>query len=227
MYHHITQKEGVGLTISASKFEEQLQYLSKKGYTSYHLKELMVLKKLPTKKNVVITFDDGFESQREFAVPLLKKYGFKATFFVPLKYLGKNDAWHTKEISIMSAETLKSLDPSIVQLAHHSYAHQKYDELTVTEIAEDLRLGFEVLEKNNLSLGPFTAYPYGKFPKIAASNMQFKDQLRDAGFVYGLRIGNRVNKFPFKDPFEIQRIDIKGEFSLIKFKRKVRFGKLF
>ena len=80
MYHHITQEEGSGLTISAAKFEEQLQYLSKKGYTSYHLKELLILKKLPAKKNVVITFDDGFESQRELALPLLKSMGLKRLF---------------------------------------------------------------------------------------------------------------------------------------------------
>ena len=227
MYHHITQEEGSGLTISATKFEQQLQYLSKKGYTSYHLKELLILKKLPAKKNVVITFDDGFESQREIALPLLKKYGFKATFFIPLKYLGTNDSWHTKEIPIMTSETLKTLDLSTVELAHHSYAHKKYDALTIPEVAEDVRLSFETLDKNDMSFGPFMAYPYGKFPKLAASNLQFKNQLRDAGFAYGLRIGNRVNKFPFKDPFEIQRIDVKGEFSLRKFKRKVRFGKFF
>ena len=40
------------------------------------------------------------------------------------------------------------------------------------------------------------------------------------------RIGNRVNKFPFKNKYEIQRIDIKGQDSLLKFKLKLRFGKL-
>lgn len=227
MYHHITEADGSGLTISATKFEQQLQFLKAKGYTSYHLKELLLLQKLPKKRNVVITFDDGFESQREFAIPLLKKYGFKATLFVPLKYLGKNDSWHTGKIPIMSSETLKTLDPSVVQLAHHSFAHQKFDNMAVTEINQDFESSFKVLENNNMSFGPFIAYPYGKFPRTAALNMQFKNILRDAGFAYGLRIGNRVNKFPFKDPFEINRIDIKGEFSLRKFKRKVRFGKLF
>jgi hypothetical protein len=41
-----------------------------------------------------------------------------------------------------------------------------------------------------------------------------------------LRIGNQINKFPFKNPYEIMRIDIKGEDSLLKFKLKLRFGKL-
>ena len=40
------------------------------------------------------------------------------------------------------------------------------------------------------------------------------------------RIGNRVNRFPFKNIFEIQRIDIKGQDSLTTFKWKLRLGKL-
>jgi hypothetical protein len=40
------------------------------------------------------------------------------------------------------------------------------------------------------------------------------------------RIGNRVNRFPFKNKFEIQRIDIKGQDSLTTFKWKLRLGKL-
>ncbi|RLD27155.1 MAG: polysaccharide deacetylase family protein, partial [Bacteroidetes bacterium] len=74
---------------------------------------------------------------------------------------------------------------------------------------------------------PYLAYPYGKFPRKDPERSQFFQQLQKNNFQYGLRIGNRPNTFPFKDPFEIQRIDIKGEYSLSKFKRKIKYGKLF
>ena len=166
MYHKISASESEGLTISASKLEEQFQYLSKAGFRSYHLSELMDLKRLPSKKSVVITFDDGYVSQLEFAVPLLEKYHLKATFFIPLKYLGQTDAWNTPSYPLMTADQLKSLNPTRIEL-------------------------------------------------------------KEQQFTYGLRIGNRVNHFPFKNPFEINRIDVKGEYSLKKFQRKLKFGKLF
>ena len=40
------------------------------------------------------------------------------------------------------------------------------------------------------------------------------------------RIGNRVNSFPLQSKFEIQRIDIKGQDTLLKFKWKLKIGKL-
>ncbi len=226
MYHNVSETESNGLTISVTKLEEQFKFLAERNFQSYHFSELDNYAELPSKKNVVITFDDGFVSQLEFAVPLLKMYGLKATFFIPLKYLGKNDAWHTKSLPIMTAEILKTLDRSVIELAYHSYHHKKYNELEISEIAEDTLLSFETVEKNELGFSSALAYPYGKFPKEKFAKQKFINHLKDEGFEFRLRIGNRVNEFPFKNPFEIQRIDVKGEYSFSKFKRKLRWGKL-
>ena len=71
MYHKVSASISEGLTISAKKLEAQFQFLSEKGYKSYHLSQLMDLKKLPSQKSVVITFDDGYVSQLKYAVPLI------------------------------------------------------------------------------------------------------------------------------------------------------------
>tara|TARA_B110000238_G_C15939356_1_gene358259 strand:+ start:35 stop:739 length:705 start_codon:yes stop_codon:yes gene_type:complete len=227
MYHDVSLHRSEGLTIGISDLEAQLQYLDKQNYTSYHCKELMHLTKLDSKNNIVITFDDGFISQLELAVPLLKKYNFKATFFIPLKYLGQNDKWHTNSKNIMTAEMLNTLDPDVIELAYHSYAHDKYHELTKIEIEADISKSFDVVFSNKLQMTNSLAYPYGKYPKGKTKKKIFIEQLLTHQFQYGFRIGNRINKFPFKNPFEIQRIDVKGEFSLNKFKRHLKWGKLF
>ncbi len=47
------------------------------------------LGRLSTKKiNVVITFDDGYKSWLTYAVPILKKFGLPATFFVTFGFVG-------------------------------------------------------------------------------------------------------------------------------------------
>ena len=227
MYHNVTSAEGEGLTIGLKKLEEQFSYLSKGNYKCHHFKDLLKLKKLSSKRNIVITFDDGYVSQLELVVPLLKKYKLKATFFVPLYYLGKTDEWNTKSLPIMTAEQLRSLDPSVVELGFHSFYHRKYHELSEEEIEEDTLQCFKIVSEESLPFSPVLAYPYGKYPRDISGKKQFIELLKKHIFQYGLRIGNRVNHFPFKKPFEIQRIDIKGEFSLKKFKRKIRFGKLF
>ena len=227
MYHDVSLDRSEGLTISVATLEAQFAYLASKNYTTYHCKELLELKTLAAKRNVIITFDDGFVTQLEYAVPLLKKYGLKATFFIPLKYLGVNDMWHTATKDIMTAEMLHNLDPAVIELAHHSYAHKKYHKLSEAETAVDIAKSFEVIDKEKLLLTSVIAYPYGKYPRETPAKKVFEGQLKKQNIQLGMRIGNRVNRFPFKKPFEIERIDVKGEFSLSTFKRRLRWGKLF
>ncbi len=227
MYHDVSPSRSEGLTISVKNLEGQFAYLAEKGYQSYHCKELMELSELPSKKNIVITFDDGFVNQMDLAIPLLEKYKLKATFFVPLNYLGKTDEWYTSKVEIMTSEQLHSLDPLTVELAYHSFYHEKYNELSAAEIEEDLKLCLKSVTENRFPFVAALAYPFGKFPRGVSEKKTFIGQLKNHNFKYGLRIGNRLNTFPFPKPFEIQRIDVKGEYSLSKFKRKIKFGKLF
>jgi peptidoglycan/xylan/chitin deacetylase (PgdA/CDA1 family) len=227
MYHQVDRIESVELIISSEKLEAQFKFLAENGYHSYHLSELIQLQKLRAKKNIVITFDDGYVNQLKYAYPLLQKYKLKATFFIPLKYIGGEDTWNSPTSSLMDFEALRSLDPTVVELAYHSYEHEKYTELSSGQIETDTQKAFEIVSENALPLKPYLAYPYGKFPRKDPERLQFFQQLQKNNFQYGLRIGNRLNAFPFNNPFEIQRIDIKGEYSLSKFRRKIRFGKLF
>jgi len=227
MYHHVTLEECKGLTISVEKLEKQFKHLTENGYKTFHLNELLQMKQLPKGKNIIITFDDGYVSQNELALPLLKKHKLKATFFVPLDFLGKTDSWNTSSLEIMTAEQLKSLDTKIVELGFHSFKHKKYTELSDAEVEADTSRCLEFVSENGLNFSSVLAYPYGKFPKEKKRNENFKKILSGNGIQYGLRIGNRINRFPFKKPYEIERIDVKGEFSMLKFRQKIRFGKLF
>lgn len=226
MYHDVAPSTSEGLVISVRRLEEQLKWLSEHQYTSWHFSELEDLSTLPGSKNVVITFDDAYVSFKDLVVPLLQKYELKATLFVPLGYLGKTDEWNTGKVDIMNAEQLHSLQPDTVELGYHSFQHRKYNELTLEETATDTQYGFEVVKKHKLPLSPALAYPYGKFPREKESYTKFVELLKQQGFSYGLRIGNRLNKFPFPYPFKIQRLDIKGEYSLGKFRRKIKYGKI-
>jgi peptidoglycan/xylan/chitin deacetylase (PgdA/CDA1 family) len=227
MYHNVSTDKSEGLTVSVEKLEEQFSFLAKEVYASYHLKELNKLEKLSSRKNIVISFDDAYLNQLNYVVPLLRKYKLKATFFVPLFYLGKTDEWNTSSLEIMNASQLKTLDPTIVELGFHSYYHKKYNELSDSEIMNDTALCLKAIQENALRFTKALAYPYGKYPRSKPEKEKFIKFLNEEKFFFGMRIGNRINHFPFKNPFEIQRLDIKGEYSLQKFKRKIRFGRIF
>ncbi len=81
-----------GLTVTPGQFANQMAYLASVHAHAISLNRLadFLLYGLPLPSNpVVITFDDGRESPYVNAVPVLAKYGYTATFFVPSGMVGK------------------------------------------------------------------------------------------------------------------------------------------
>ncbi|PTT26626.1 hypothetical protein DBR28_17685, partial [Chryseobacterium sp. HMWF028] len=70
MYHQIEKESHEDLTVSLKNLEQQFSYLSRKKYTTHFFSELTI----STKRNIIITFDDGYRNNLEYLPPLLKKY---------------------------------------------------------------------------------------------------------------------------------------------------------
>ncbi|MBF7093135.1 polysaccharide deacetylase family protein [Flavobacterium sp. ALJ2] len=231
MYHNICESENEtnNLTISVQKLEEQFQYLKDNNYQTYHFEELAKMKSIP-KRSIVLTFDDVTENQLTYAVPLLDKFNLKASFFIPFSYIGKTDLWNeSSEVlgnKIMTIEQLKKLNRDRIELGYHSYEHKKYSLLSDLEIEKDFMKCEEVIKVNDLKIYSALAYPYGNYPKKGSGKEHFKQIVAVNKIKFGLKIGNRPNRFPFKDNYEIKRIDIKGHDSLMTFRLKIKFGKL-
>lgn len=227
MYHNVVSdiSKSKGLNIFVDKLEEQFKYLIDNKYTTYHLSELQNLKSI-SDKSIVLTFDDVTKNQMEFAIPLLQKYGLKATFFIPFKYVGGFDDWNSSSEAIMTIDELKAI-PDNIELGYHSFAHRNFEKISLEDAQSDFEFSEAFVVENKLNVFKAIAYPYGKYPKkTLAEKEAFFKVLEKNKMLFALRIGNRVSKFPFKDKYEIQRIDIKGEDSLLKFKLKIKFGKL-
>jgi peptidoglycan/xylan/chitin deacetylase (PgdA/CDA1 family) len=94
------------------------------------------------------------------------------------------------------------------------------------DMREDLLNCIVTLTDCNLTFARVLAYPYGGYPKkdnIRLENM--KELFRELNLDFALRIGNRINPVPLKDPYELQRIDIKGTDSFFTFRIKLRKGR--
>lgn len=227
MYHNVTDdiSKSIDLTISTEKLESHFKFLHEKKYKTYHFDELEGVTKLP-KKSVIITFDDVTENQLTYAVPLLEKYQLKASFFVPFSYVGNYDYWIEGKEKIMSVDQLNGLDSNLIELGYHSFEHKRYASMSEEELLVDFEKCNSFIKDNKLKIKPFLAYPFGNYPKNKDQFTVFDKVLKQNSIRYGLRIGNRLNKFPFKNNYLIKRIDVKGEDNLFRFKLKLKIGKL-
>jgi tetratricopeptide (TPR) repeat protein len=96
LYHGVVEHPRT-LQVSASNFESQMAALARSGYQPITLTELarMLDGKLPfPRRPILITFDDARADSFAFGDPILEKYGFKATMFVPTGRLAAEDAFH-------------------------------------------------------------------------------------------------------------------------------------
>ena len=90
-YHNLGPQTRGRLLMSASAFEEQMRYLKREGYHVITLKQFLefasLRQQLP-RKTVVLTFDDGWKSFKEYAYPILKELGYPATLFIYTDFIG-------------------------------------------------------------------------------------------------------------------------------------------
>ena len=230
MYHKVSSATSDLLTLPVKKLEEQFMSLKKNNYHPVSFKDLELFmesgQKLP-KKPVIITFDDAYQNNFDFAYPLLRRFGFKATIFIPVSFIGLSNEWDEGNEKIMEAKTLREMAGSgFIELGLHSYFHKNYDGLTIPEIENDLELCKKTLESLEIHYFNVLAYPYGgHFRKDNDMNHNLKEALKKNGLKFALRIGNGINTLPVKDPYEMKRIDIRGTDKLFEFRIKLRKGR--
>lgn len=229
MYHQLHPTRRDALTVTPEQFEEQLQYLQSAGYQPISCQQLLDHldhgTPLPP-RCVLLTFDDGYVNNLEFAYPLLTRYGFKATIFLPVGLLGQTNRWDQGSEPLLSAAELAGLDPQVIELGLHSFAHENYQQKTPAEIGADARLCLQAMSAHGLPCTPALAYPYGKYPRERQTKAAMAGELSAAGVGCGLRIGNRINRLPLRSRYELQRINVKGTDTAWEFRTKVRKGRV-
>jgi len=105
VYHNLDAQPKGKLVQSAASFDAQMRYLKTEGYHTLTLAEFLdftrLNRQLP-RKSVVLTFDDGYKSFKQYAYPVLKELGFTATLFVYTDYVGAGRnalSWRTSRRS--------------------------------------------------------------------------------------------------------------------------------
>ncbi|MEI7765680.1 MAG: polysaccharide deacetylase family protein [bacterium] len=142
--------------VTATKFEEQMKYLSTNGYHpisfASYVANLKNENKLP-EKSVVLAFDDGWKSQYQYAIPILEKYNFTATFFIITSYTDNNYK------AYMSWDDLKDLVAHDFDIESHTKNHPILTKVTAKQLAIELTESKKILEEKLKIKVTTLAYP--------------------------------------------------------------------
>jgi len=124
--------------VHLSKFQYQMEWLYTKQYDVGILDEEYLSEGVGNK--VILTFDDGEMNNYELALPVLKKHGFPAYFFIISKRIGVKGYLDWNE--------LKEMHEAGMVIGSHGFSHEILTNLLDTQIEEELRASKRYLEKN-------------------------------------------------------------------------------
>lgn len=229
MYHHILPEAKLGFfkhkstTVTHEQFIKEMAYLKSQNYETITLDDFYryLNKQITLPANaVVITFDDGLLSTREYAYPILKKYNFKASQFL---ITARNDIANSKQVfspNVLQALSWKDIENMSDVFSFEGHTHDLHNlmgkisnvlTVSTTQLTADLQRNYASLAKGQRAF----AYPFGQF------NATTVQTVKNAGFQMAFTTQEGYNS-PFENPYEIKRVSSDQSVSLEQYKRLVR-----
>jgi peptidoglycan/xylan/chitin deacetylase (PgdA/CDA1 family) len=188
-----------GLYLSADLFAHQITELKNAGFH-------FALPGLPansgTHRQISMTFDDGFVSNWESAMPLMKAHGCRAINFLVADRLGKSSDWESAE----GGEARPLMDEGQIRewlaegnwIGAHTCTHPRLSQIPLSQAKEEIVGSKKKLEDRfGISIEHF-AYPYGDY------NFSVRDVVREAGFKTASTMHRGVNT-PDTSTWELKR----------------------
>jgi peptidoglycan/xylan/chitin deacetylase (PgdA/CDA1 family) len=179
MYHHVqpysvaSDLGQASLTVDNSMFDQQMAYLSSSGYTTLSADQLINALRTHSgvpSKSIVLTFDDGYKDNFDYAFPIIQKYGLTANIMVPTGLM-ENPGW-------VSWNDLRTMVNSGRFFAYdHTWSHASLAGVSDEKAMSEIVTSKTQLEQNLGRPVSVFAYPYG------SENQRIINLLIQNGFV--------------------------------------------
>jgi peptidoglycan/xylan/chitin deacetylase (PgdA/CDA1 family) len=195
MYHGIADvpEDPNLLCVTPGRFAEQMAWLARRGLRGVGISTLVEAVRAGRHRDLVgITFDDGYVSVLEAALPELLRHGFTASMFIISDRLGGTNEWDEGPAwPLMSADQVRELAAAGMEIGSHSATHRRLAGLDAGQLHAEVtgsraRLG-ELLGT------PVTgfAYPYGSMDAAA------RQAVRAAGYDWACAVEASVAQIGF------------------------------
>ena len=213
IYHHVAPPRPgddairKDLTVSPAQFEAQLRFLKGNGYESISLdrlnRHLQRGEPLPDRP-VVLTFDDGYDDNYPYSLPLLTHYGFEAAFFVMTQPIeeGREGYLTWPQVELMSRLGM-DIEP-------HSYSHPDLRDKPTDFLVWEIVGPKEAIEARTGKTCRFFAYPSGGYDERVVQ------VLKSAGF-WGAVTIEAGDMHSSEGIFALKRVRVRGGYTLEQF----------
>lgn len=208
-YHQVEQRADFAWNlVPPGRFERQMGLLLDRGYRGVTLREAMTG---GGSGEVAITFDDGLCGVVRHALPVLRRFGFRATLFVPTGWIGRTNRWETRLAGRRNRhatwDELAEARDAGWEIGSHGHTHNDLAILPGAALREEMERSRSLIE-SGLGVAPESiAYPFG------SAGGRVVDEARRAGFLHGcLAVPDRSSGDPLRvGRFGVRRFDTSAD----------------
>ncbi|MCD6527335.1 MAG: polysaccharide deacetylase family protein [Desulfuromonas sp.] len=207
VYHRFGDARYPSTNIAVDVFEQQLAYLKQHHYqvlTVGEIVETMAAGKPLPERCVALTVDDSYQSFMTGAMPLLRRYGYRATLFVNTGSVGAKSYLDWNELRTLQAEG--------IEIGNHSASHpyfitheQRNPDGWMAWAAADLNKAQDNFVRELGFQPQLFAYPYGEY---SPSLMNLMEQVgftaalaQQSGVITPTMSRYQLPRFPMGGPF--------------------------
>ncbi len=158
------------LRISPSLFAEQMEWLSHNArlVPLTEVAAALTRKKSLPPRSVALTFDDGFRDFYTDAAPVLRRFGFAATVFLPTAYCGRTNHWPgqpkwVQEQPLLDWSQVLELAEQGFAFGGHGVTHRNLTLLSEAEAEREVLGSKSEIERRTGRPPEFFCYPYGQW----------------------------------------------------------------
>lgn len=228
-YHRVDNSEDDVNAVSIEMFDKQMAYL-KENYRVITVAELLnIMEKRGNRgRAVLITFDDGYKDNFTNAVPILKKYGLPAVFFISSGIVGTDRFFEHDHkrlrygVPVLSWEDVQEMARDGFEIGSHTVNHMRLSSCADNIVIREIRDSKMDIEKRIGNKVESFSFPFGRaedFPSFAGQ------VVRKTGYRLNFSAYGGLNK-PTDDPYNIKRQDVPNHSSLLYFKAWVEGWKI-
>lgn len=231
MYHSISNDDEGNIhpyyriNTSPEIFAEHIKFLHGNKYSVISLKEIknyFYAAKETSSKYVVITFDDGYRDFYTGAFPILQKYGYTATVFLPTKFIDN------KELKLKNKEHLnwnevRELSDNGIHFGTHTVNHPKLINLNKKDVEFEISQSKAIIE-NKLGKSVYSfSYPF-KFPEEKKAFTKYLSVLLEKNG-YECGVSTRIGTTSIEDDiYFLKRIPVNTSDDILFFTAKLGGG---
>ena len=169
-YHAVNQVADADdprrIVTSPRDFEAHVRYLLRRGYRFATAEQLLADERprRPPRGTVVLTFDDGFADALDVVVPILRRHGVGATFYVnPGRFGAQHDLVRGVAGRLLDADGVRALRAAGMEIGSHAMTHRDLRTLDDEQLGDELGASRTLIEELTGVTCRTLAYPFGLY----------------------------------------------------------------